>query len=186
MSTLILNGASNTFFFRFSFITDTSHLHYLALSRCCLRDLSDVIPTQLIYNREIIGPGPLGEGGGLKCVLRLEGKYARGCRQTTGSDEREGDGSTGIIPWTPWFLASWTVKEIYVILKHPIWATLSQWLWETDILHMRGSVFAEASLGLSIPRALLLPDLISHLMFPAPLRTQVWETLCFMLWKTWN
>lgn len=70
-----------------------------------------------------MGPGlscdPLGEGGGLKCVLHLEGMNARG-QTTTRSEEREGDGSTGIIP-VDTFISSLlnSEREISVILKHP-------------------------------------------------------------------
>lgn len=62
---------------------------------------------------------PLGEGGGLEYVLHLEGMYARGCRQTMGSYEREGDRSTGIIP-VDTLISSLLhgEREIYVILKH--------------------------------------------------------------------
>lgn len=72
---------------------------------------------------------PLDEDRGLECMLPLEGMYVRGCRQTTGIYERERNRLIGIIPLDT-FISSILKgeREIYVILKHLIWTTLSQWL----------------------------------------------------------
>lgn len=54
---------------------------------------------------------PLGEGGELECMLHLEGMYARDCKPREATREKGTDPQESS-PWTRWFLASWTVRNL--------------------------------------------------------------------------
>ena len=125
-------------------------------------------------------------------VTRGETRHVRGCRQTTRSYGTEHIHSHHLR--TPWFPASWTVREeVYMILKPPVWATWSQWPQETNTLRACGSVFVfllvvfvcvcvcvcvclRSQCRAQQPSTPHLPDLTSH-SCSLFLRTHVWETL---------